>query len=69
MKISQNALRAFNAHQVVSFNDAYNEQHRLGTKAEADALQRIANAKWGICRDGESLTRSDILAAGHTYGK
>ncbi|ALS28592.1 hypothetical protein IJ21_31980 [Paenibacillus sp. 32O-W] len=58
MKISSDAIRAFNSGVRPSFNPAVNIRDRCGTEEEHAVLRRIHHAKYGAAGRGK-LTRKD----------
>lgn len=67
MKISRDALNAFNSRVDVTFNDHYNLSKKYGTKAENDRLYKLSSELFGIARDDQQITPAMIRKAGLTF--
>lgn len=64
IRISNDAIRAFNAGISPSFNPAVNLRDRRGTFEEHAVLRRIHHAKYGVVGRGK-ITRKDLTE--YTY--
>ncbi|AWP25237.1 MULTISPECIES: hypothetical protein [Paenibacillus] len=66
MKISNTAIKAFNAGIRPSFNPAVNVRDKRGTLEEHAALRNIQKAKYGVF--GGKVSRKDIAEYAYCLG-